>query len=98
MTVSGDPAAGHVLEAGFGPTSFWQTTDTQLLAGLLRYKQLQDPTFRLMGSERIWERGAALTSWVQSFETELLAQGENLSGLGQAGGKSLLARADGNAE
>jgi hypothetical protein len=22
----------------------------------------QDPTFRLMGSERIWERGAALTS------------------------------------
>ena len=31
----------------------------------------QDPTFRLMGSERIWERGAALTSRVQSFETEL---------------------------
>ena len=27
----------------------------------------QDPTFRLMGSERIWERGAALTSRVQSF-------------------------------
>src|SRR5665647_3607904 len=26
----------------------------------------QDPTFRLMGSERIWERGAALTSRVQS--------------------------------
>jgi Transposase DDE domain group 1 len=34
----------------------------------------QDPTFRLMGSERIWERGAALTSRVQSFETELLTQ------------------------
>lgn len=30
----------------------------------------QDPTFRLMGSERICERGAALTSRVQSFETE----------------------------
>src|ERR1017187_8277599 len=41
----------------------------------------QDPTFRLMGSERIWERGAALTSRVQSFETELLTQEENLSGL-----------------
>ncbi len=41
----------------------------------------QDPTFRLMGSERIWERGAALTSRLQSFETELLAQEENLSGL-----------------
>jgi hypothetical protein len=30
----------------------------------------QGPTFRLMGSERIWERGAALTSRLQSFEGE----------------------------
>jgi Transposase DDE domain group 1 len=41
----------------------------------------QDPTFRLMGSERIWERGAALTSRLQSFETELLTQEDNLAGL-----------------
>jgi predicted ribosome quality control (RQC) complex YloA/Tae2 family protein len=34
---------------------------------------LQDPTFRLIGSEKIWERGAALTSRLQSFETEVLA-------------------------
>jgi uncharacterized small protein (DUF1192 family) len=34
----------------------------------------QDPTLRLMGSERIWERGAALTSRVQSFEAELLRE------------------------
>jgi hypothetical protein len=63
------------------------------LAGLLRqsvYSRLavyedvndaerlsQDPTFRLIGSEKIWERGAALTSRLQSFETELLAQEEN---------------------
>jgi hypothetical protein len=40
-----------------------------------------DPTFRLIGSEKIWERGAALTSRLQSFETELLAQEENLTGL-----------------
>ena len=33
----------------------------------------QDPTFRLIGSEKIWERGAALTSRLQSFETELLS-------------------------
>ena len=32
----------------------------------------QDPTFRLIGSEKIWDRGAALTSRVQSFETEML--------------------------
>src|ERR1035441_7384217 len=53
----------------------------------------QDPTFRLMGSERIWERGAALTSRLQSFETELLAQGENLSGLA-AINRELIARAE----
>jgi hypothetical protein len=40
-----------------------------------------DPTFRLIGSEKIWERGAALTSRLQSFETELLTQEENLAGL-----------------
>src|SRR5665811_627382 len=34
----------------------------------------QDPTFRLIGSEKIRERGAALTSRMQSFETELLTQ------------------------
>ncbi len=41
----------------------------------------QDPTFRLIGSEKIWDRGAALTSRLQSFETELLTQQENLAGL-----------------
>ena len=29
-----------------------------------------DPTFRLIGSEKIWDRGAALTSRLQTFETE----------------------------
>ena len=46
-----------------------------------------------MGSERIWERGAALTSRVQSFETELLTQEENLSGLA-AINRELIARAE----
>jgi len=41
----------------------------------------QDPTFRLIGSEKIWERGAALTSRLQSFETEMLAEEENFTGL-----------------
>ena len=40
-----------------------------------------DPTFRLIGSAKIWDRGAALTSRLQSFETELLAQEDNLAGL-----------------
>jgi hypothetical protein len=41
----------------------------------------QDPTFRLIGSEKIWERGAALRSRLQSFETEMLTEEENFAGL-----------------
>jgi hypothetical protein len=41
----------------------------------------QDPTFRLIGSRKIWGRGAALTSRLQSFETALLTQAYNLPGL-----------------
>jgi predicted ribosome quality control (RQC) complex YloA/Tae2 family protein len=37
----------------------------------------QDPTFRLIGSEKIWDRGAALTSRLQTFETEMLTEEEN---------------------
>ena len=41
----------------------------------------QDPTFRLIGSEKTWERGAALTSRLQTFETEMLAKVGNFVGL-----------------
>jgi len=41
----------------------------------------QDPAFRLIGSEKVLQRGAALTSRLQSFETALLTQAENLAGL-----------------
>ena len=41
----------------------------------------QDPTFRLIGSEKIWDRGAALTSRLQTFETEMLAEEEYFAGL-----------------
>jgi len=52
-----------------------------------------DPSFRLIGSEKIWERGAALTSRLQSFETELLTQEENLAGLA-AINRDLISRAE----
>jgi hypothetical protein len=39
-----------------------------------------DPAFRLIGSEKVLARGAGLTSRLQSFETELLTQAENLLG------------------
>jgi hypothetical protein len=41
----------------------------------------QDPTFRLIGSEKVWDRGAALTSRLQTFETEILTEEENFGGL-----------------
>jgi hypothetical protein len=43
----------------------------------------QDPSFRLTGSEKIWDRGAALTFRLQPFETEMLGEEENFAGLGR---------------
>jgi Transposase DDE domain group 1 len=40
-----------------------------------------DPTFRLISSQKVWGRGAALTSTLHWFETELTTQEENLIGL-----------------
>src|SRR5580658_5455779 len=53
----------------------------------------QDPTFRLIGSKKILERGAALTSRLQSFERGVLTQEENLAGLAVLN-RELLARAE----
>jgi len=51
-----------------------------------------DPTFRLIGSEKIWDRGAALTSRLHSFETEMVAEEANFPGLSRID-RELLARA-----
>ena len=37
----------------------------------------QDPSFRLIGSEEIWDCGAALPSRLQSFEAQMLAEDGN---------------------
>jgi hypothetical protein len=52
-----------------------------------------DPTFRLIGSEKIWECGAALTSRLQSFETEPLTQEKNLVRLASIN-RALIAKAE----
>jgi hypothetical protein len=41
----------------------------------------QGPTFRLVGSEKVWDRGAALTSRLKSFATEMLVEEESFAGL-----------------
>ena len=51
-----------------------------------------DPTFRLIGSPKMWDRGAALTSTLHWFETELLTQETNLVGL-RAVNRAVLAQA-----
>jgi hypothetical protein len=53
----------------------------------------QDPTFRLIGSEKIWERGAAMTSRLQTFETEMLAEEENFGSLARIN-RELIAKAE----
>ena len=52
-----------------------------------------DPTFRLIGSPKMWDRGAALTSTLHWFETELLTHEENLVGL-RAVNREVLAQAE----
>jgi hypothetical protein len=41
----------------------------------------QDPTFRLIGSEKNWDRGSALTSRLQTLETEMLTEEANFGSL-----------------
>ena len=52
-----------------------------------------DPTFRLIGSPTRWDRGAALTSTLHWFETELLTHEENRVGL-RAVNRELRAQAE----
>jgi hypothetical protein len=42
---------------------------------------LHRPTFRVIGSPKRWDRGAALTSTLHCFVTELLTREENVVGL-----------------
>ncbi len=51
------------------------------------------PAFRLIGSEKIWERGAALPSRLQSFETQILAEDGNFAGLARLN-RGLVAKAE----
>jgi Transposase DDE domain group 1 len=52
-----------------------------------------DPTFRLIGPKKILERGAALTSRLQSYETGVLTHEDDLAGLA-ALKQDLIARAE----
>ena len=40
----------------------------------------QDPAFRLIGSEEVWDRGVAWATRLQAFETKMPAKEENFAG------------------
>ena len=97
-----EPDAGmHVMEIGFGNGhSLPDLLRQSIYSRLAGYEDVndaerlsQDPTFRLIGSEKIWERGAALPSRLHWFETEVLSQNENLEGLSRIN-RELLAKAE----
>jgi hypothetical protein len=52
-----------------------------------------DPTLRLIDSEKIWDRGAALTSRLQTFKIEILAEEENFADLAQLN-RAVIGRAE----
>lgn len=61
---------GHVFDSGEAIysrlASYEDLNDAQRLS--------QDPALQLIGSEKLWARGAPPTSRLQSFETEMLAE------------------------
>ena len=95
--------AGHLsdsrqgLNTQFGLADLLRQSVYSRLAG---YEDLNDavrvsadPTFRLIGSPTLGDRGAALTSTLHGFETELPTRAENLVGL-MAVNREVLAQAE----
>jgi len=99
----GDLIAQHLIDSRRGKNTQLALADLlrqSVYSRLAGYEDVndaerlsQDPTFRLIGSEKIWERGAALTSRLQTFETEMLAEDANFAGLA-AVNRELLAKAE----
>ena len=95
--------AENIMDAGRGKNTQLPLPDLlrqSIYSRLAGYEDLndaerlsQDPMFRLIGSEKIWERGAALPSRLHWFETEVLSQDENLEGLSRIN-RELIARAE----
>jgi hypothetical protein len=89
----GELIEGHLADSRRGKNTQFLFADLlrqSVYSRLAGYEDLndaerlsQDPTFRLIGSEKVWDRGAALTSRLQTFETEMLAEDENFAGLGR---------------
>ena len=67
------------------PTCLQLSVSSQLITKISTRRRSfpRTPTFRFIGSEKIWDRGRALIAQWQAFETDRLAEGENCAGLGR---------------
>jgi hypothetical protein len=103
MTIRGHAFATRKNVAYVGSTPFAEPEVSKLTltaSRLAGYEDLndaerlsQDPTFRLIGSEKVRDRGAALPSRLHWLETEVLTQAENLRGLATMN-RELIAKAE----
>jgi hypothetical protein len=99
----GELAEQHLMDSRRGKNTQFPFTDLlrqSVCSRLAGYEDVndverlsQDPTFRLIGSDKVWDRGAALTSRLQSFETGMLAEEKNLAGL-EGLNRALIGRAE----
>jgi hypothetical protein len=81
----GELIAKHLTDSRRGKNTHFPSADLlrqSVYGRLAGYEDLNDaerlshdPTFRLIGSEKLWDRGAALTLRLQSFETKILNVG-----------------------
>ncbi len=88
---SGDPIVQHLTDSRRGKNTQLPLADLlrqSVYSRVAGYEDgndaerlFQDPTFRLIGPEKIWDRGPALTSRLQTVETEMLAEDQNFVGL-----------------
>ncbi len=86
---SGELIEQHLTDSRRGKNTQFHLADLlrqSIYSRLAGYEDLndaerlsQDPTFRLIGSEKVWDRGAALTSRLQTFESEMLGKEENFA-------------------
>jgi Transposase DDE domain group 1 len=99
----GDLVAQHLTDSRRGKNTQLPLTDLfrqSVYSRIAGYEDVndaervsQDPTFRLIGSEKTWDRGAALTSRLQTFETEMLAEEDNFRSLAPIN-RELIAKAE----
>ena len=99
-----EPIGQHLVDSCTGRNRQFPLADLlrqSVYSRLAGYEDLNDaaqlsadPTFRLMGSDKVWEHGVALTTTLHWFEADLLAREENLTGLATLN-QELVAQAEG---